>query len=187
MSDSIPAEIYIGGALKPEAVEEFLEAINADAPGLDYDGSVEFDDLESLRQALDDDGQLHFMDNQARNGVFEHIEDFCTTHGLFFQRHSDAKFEYDAQWVVLAPGMKESKWYPATQNGGVVTSDATLTHVRKKLKQLHNNIGARIRKKQEINGPATLRCLQHLLDKIRHETELPEIPAFTFPEVSDAG
>jgi hypothetical protein len=39
--------------------------------------------------------------------MFEELEEFCATQEISFDRHSDAKYEWDAENVYFRPGMEE--------------------------------------------------------------------------------
>ena len=108
MADSFPGEIMIGGKVPAALLEEFLGKIGSTGAKVGgYDG-VEFDakTAEDLRRALDEDAHLFLVDDQARYGQFEELEAFCVQHGISFDRHSDARYEFDSENVYFRPGMK---------------------------------------------------------------------------------
>ena len=109
MADCFPGEIKIGGGVPASLLDEFLREV-ASTGGFvgGYDGAAsDCEDAEGLRQALDEQGHLHLADAEARFGQFEELEGFCVRHGIPFDRHSDAKAEYDAENVRFRPGMKQ--------------------------------------------------------------------------------
>jgi len=40
---------------------------------------------------------VRFTDDEARYGQFEELENWLTSHGIDFDRHSDARYEYDGE------------------------------------------------------------------------------------------
>lgn len=185
--EPIPAHIHIGGTLKAEDVEDFLYAIHADGPYLEQDESAAPTTLAELREALDDDGLLSLADNQANYGNFPAIEQFCLEHGLYYMKHADAKYEYEAEWSVLAPRMKEARSYTSDNNEALVVQADVAGKLAKKLERLHNNIGGRIRKNKPVDNAATLRCIRHVIDKLHDVTSMPDIPVLTLPEEPSGG
>ncbi len=108
MADNFPGEITIGGKVPANLLEEFLGELDSTGAKVGgYDGA-EFDakTAHDLRQALDENGHLFLADAEARYGQFEELEAFCVQHGISFDRHSDARYEFDAENVYFRPGMK---------------------------------------------------------------------------------
>jgi hypothetical protein len=58
--------------------------------------------LESLR-----DNRLWLCDDQASYGEFPELESACQNLSLSYTRHSEGKYEYDAEVIEWRPGMTE--------------------------------------------------------------------------------
>jgi hypothetical protein len=125
MADCFPGEITIGGKIPSALLEEFLGAVTSTYAfvggyeGAPFSGKT----AEELRGALDEDGHLRLADPEARYGQFEEMEAFCVRHGIPFDRHSDARYEFDAVNVIFRPGM-EHPVETASNNAGDALADA---------------------------------------------------------------
>jgi hypothetical protein len=119
MSDRFPGEIRIGGNVPADLLEEFLGEIEASGAKVGgYDGSAfTGGTAEELCRALDGNGHLFLVDDEARYGTFEELEDFLCEHGIPYDRHSDARFEWDAENVKFRPGMDRPLETPSNGNG----------------------------------------------------------------------
>ncbi len=108
MGEYYPGEITIGGKVPAALLEEFLrEATSTGASVGDYEeATFAAGTVEELLKALDEDGHLRLADAQASFGQFEELEAFCVQHGIPFDRHSDAHYEFDAENVYFRPGME---------------------------------------------------------------------------------
>jgi hypothetical protein len=138
MSDRFPGEITIGGKLPAALLDEFLgEVASTGASVGGYDGPA-FDckNADDLRQALDTDRHLVLADAEASYGQFEELEAFCVKHGLPFDRHSDAKYEFDSVNVRFRPGMKRPVEVPSDNCGENLTDADKLRPVAKALARL---------------------------------------------------
>jgi len=125
MADCFPGEVTIGGKVPSALLEEFLGAVaSAGASAGDY-GDPPFDGrtAEELLDALDGNGHLRLVDAEARYGQFEELEGFLQEHGIPFDRHSDARHEFDAVKVMFRPGM-ERPAEVASNNVGDALADA---------------------------------------------------------------
>jgi len=107
MGDYFPGKIEIGGPLTAELYQKFLEALDGTVRVSDYNGP---DDISSIRNEIDNAianaTTVEFYNDQARGGMFEEIETWCQSHGLTYVRHSEAKFEFDAELAWWQPGME---------------------------------------------------------------------------------
>ena len=92
--------------------------------------------VEELRKALDEDGHLFLVNDQARYGMFEELEDFLCQHGIPFDRHSDARFEFDAENVMFRPGMKRPVEMPSNNDGDALLDVERLRPVARQLARL---------------------------------------------------
>jgi hypothetical protein len=119
MSDHFPGEITIGGKIAAALLEEFLQEVAATGASVGDYGDTPFvgKTAEELREALDESGHLHLADAEVRYGQFEELEAFCVQHGIPFDRHSDAKYEFDAENVSFRPGMEHPQQIFSNNNG----------------------------------------------------------------------
>ena len=138
MADYFPGEITIGGKVPTGLLEAFIgELKSAGAKVGGYDGAeATFQTAEELRKALSNDGHLFLVDDQARFGQFEELESFCTKHGIAFDRHSDAKHEYNAENVYFRSGMKKPESVPSNNDGDALLRVETIRPVAKELARL---------------------------------------------------
>jgi len=138
MADCFPGEIMIGGKIPSALLEEFLGAVaSSGASAGDY-GDAPFDGrtADELLDALDGNGHLRLADAEARYGQFDDLEAFCVRHGIPFDRHSDARYEFDAVNVMFRPGL-EHPVEVASNNAGDSLADAdALRPVAKELARL---------------------------------------------------
>ena len=102
-----------------------------------YDGT-EFNcqNADELRQALDENGHLFLVNNQARFGMFEELEGFLCEHGIPFDRHSDARYEFDAENVRFRPGMDRPVEVPSNDTGDDLMDADVIRPVAKELARL---------------------------------------------------
>jgi len=138
MADYFPGEITIGGKLPAMLLEEFLGELNSMGAKVGaYDGA-EFDakTAADLRQVLDENGHLFLADDQARNGQFEELERFCVDHRIPFDRHSDARHEFNAENVMFRPGMKRPAEVPSNNDGDALLRVESIRPVAKELARL---------------------------------------------------
>lgn len=84
MANCVSAHILIGGRLARSRYPELIEAIKADNPAVDWDGTpFDPDDIPAGKP-------LALMDHDVANGCFEEIEEICRRHGLHYIRWSGA-------------------------------------------------------------------------------------------------
>jgi len=138
MGEYYPAEIRIGGNLPARLLEEFFaEVRSTGAKAGGFDGPA-FDcrTAEELRQARDEQGRLALADAEASYGQFEGLEAFCLRHGIPFDRHSDAHYEFDAENVYFRPGMKHPAQVSSNNCGDDLMSADEVRTVAKELARL---------------------------------------------------
>ena len=106
MSERMSAWIAIGGTVPRALVPELCGTIIREQLSQDWDGDpFEPEDEEDLTDALDHEGHLFLCDHEARWGQFDDLEKFLRQHGIPYDRHSSAKYEYDAQLAQFRPGL----------------------------------------------------------------------------------
>ena len=107
MSETMAAEIRIGGKIAASLVPELCQRIAQEVVALDWgEGRFSPTTKEDLLEAREDrDGVLLLClyDDQARWGEFAELETFLRGHGIAFERLSDAKYDYGAQVVSFRP------------------------------------------------------------------------------------
>ena len=107
MSERLCAEIWIGGRLSRVQVPEFLKAVSEARVSLEWgDACFTPNTAEELLESLRD-GRLWLCDDQASYGEFPELESACRALGLSYRRHSEGKYEHDAEIVAWRPGMAE--------------------------------------------------------------------------------
>lgn len=168
MGEYYPGEITIGGKVPAKLLEQFLGEINsAGVRAGGYDGDP-FDaaDADGLRRALDDDGHLVLADAEASYGQFEELEAFCVGHGIPFDRHSDAKYEFDAENVYYRPGMKNPESVRSNNAGEDLFSAEA---VRPVVKELTKVVTAGLNR--EKLKAAAVKIIRHLNSLLPPEIE----------------
>ena len=101
MSEPIPSKIIIGGPIPRSLLEELAEAISSEGVGIDWDehNLIEAEALAHIENAAREHQTVTFTDSQANYGQFNELEGFLNTHNIHYDRHNDAKYEYNAEWV----------------------------------------------------------------------------------------
>jgi hypothetical protein len=162
MADWFPGEITIGGRVPATLEAELAKAVAATG-GLvgGYEGSPFDPDAQRLTEALDGNGHLFLVDDQARYGQFEELEAFCVKHGVAFDRHSEAKHEYDAENVHFRPGMKEPVSVSSNSDGNELLGVERIRPLAKELAQAAT--GRLSKDKLMATVTKTIRALNRLL------------------------
>src|SRR5947209_20618622 len=99
--------LTIGGPIFWGDVAGLCKAIQRDGCLLDWNEAFEPNDEADLTAALNPAGELVLTDPDARWGKFESVEDYCRSHGIAFDRHTDAKYEYNGEMGRFRPGDDE--------------------------------------------------------------------------------
>ena len=168
MADYFPGEIRIGGTIPGDVLEAFLAEVNATGAkvggyeGLEFAATTAAD----LTEALDGDGHLFLVNDQARSGMFEEMEAFCVRHGISFDRHSDARYEYDAENISFRTGMKEPVSIPSNNAGEDLF---TVGAVRPVVKELTRVVTAGLTR--EKLKAAAVKIIRHLNSLLPPEIE----------------
>jgi len=96
MSDRYPAEIYIGGVIPRRVLDTLVRKITEAGVSLNgYDDDCATED--EIRAALKEGNTLDLYDCRAAYGHFDELEKFLIQHGIHFNHHSEACYEYDAE------------------------------------------------------------------------------------------
>lgn len=98
MSDRFPGDITIGGDIPRRLLDSLAEIIASEGVSIDWQYTL---DKAAVRAAIEDavahKETVRFTDDEACYGGFEALEDFLVEHGIHFDRHSDARYEYDGE------------------------------------------------------------------------------------------
>lgn len=114
MADHFPGKIELGGTVVIETIEqrELVEkALSAFANYCSHEWGGTFYGTMSIEDAmnsLDSLGLLEGVDDEARYGEFEEVEDACREAGIAYDRHSSARYEHDAEVSRWRTGMDEA-------------------------------------------------------------------------------
>lgn len=162
MADYFPGEIYIGGDVPLELIPELLQIAAADGACLDY-GEQAIDaeiTAEELLAYIDGDGALKFCAYEARYGEFQELESWLQSHGIPYDRHSDSRYEFTAEWRRWRPGMELPLVTVSNNDGGDFCEVAPVAAAREAL--LATNTGLAMR----------------WLDRALEFKDVPELPPF---------
>jgi len=98
MSDRFPAEISIGGRIPRRLLDELAGMIAAEGVSLDWQYALDKAAvLAAIETAASKGETVRFTDDEAVCGQFEDLENWFTGHAIDFDRHSDARYEYDGE------------------------------------------------------------------------------------------
>lgn len=155
MSERMPAEIQIGGAVPASVVPALIEHISAENPFVSWEEvlfeATTGEELLALAKCDGRPGTLRLIDYEAVGGQFDDLEGFLVGDGIAFDRHCAAKYEYDAQLVQFRPGMDGPYVWLANQNGQPHVALTDLVAVREALKT--GKTEGALRALQEALGP----------------------------------
>ena len=96
MSDYFPAEIHIGGPIQRATLDGLIGAILDGRTCLDEYGGPPATEAAVLN-SLKEGHILSLCDDQATFGEFEDLEAFLVEHEIHFDRHNDARYEFNAE------------------------------------------------------------------------------------------
>lgn len=169
MADYYPCKIFIGGPVPKRLRKKFVESIRQSDMGLDWDAEdFEPDTIDDIIAAAANSagGNLRLFDSQASYGCNNDLEDFLRKNKIAFDRHSEAKYEYSASYVVFRPGVMD-KAFVSDQDGDILVPYDGVNGLRKLL--------------NGTSRPETrIRAALHQLRDIA--PEIPELEPISFPE-----
>jgi len=97
------AEIWIGGKLPRSLLDELpISDLSLDWDSTSLASSTEADIL----AARDEDGLLHFADDEAAWGEFQELEGWLREHDVPFRRRSEGKYDHAPELVEFRPDLK---------------------------------------------------------------------------------
>ena len=145
MSERRAAEIWIGGTIQPELVNEMCAAIRGEQLSLEWGDAVfeprDADELLEGLGGLDGVDVLHFCDDRAAWGQFAELEEFLRKRRLPYDRRTGASDCYDGAIAQFRPGRKlaetttNANGYPVADADAVEKAWRLLTKAQQALKQ----------------------------------------------------
>lgn len=100
MSDHFPGEITIGGDIPRRLLNELAERIASESVSIDWQYALDQAAVGAAIETAAERGEtVRFTNDEAPCGQFENLENWLTRHGIDFDRHSDARYEYDGENV----------------------------------------------------------------------------------------
>ena len=124
MSDSIAADIQVGGKILFTDIDKLAHVINQG--GLNRQDGDNFHTVEDIRgyilNQITEKQPLYLCDWEAANGCFPNLEAWVRQHGMCYRRHSDAKYEYNAEIEAFIPDKfgDEIISIPSNQDGDIL-------------------------------------------------------------------
>ena len=98
MSDRFPAEISIGGRIPRRLLDELAGMIASEGVSIDWQYALDKTAVRAAIETAASKGQtVRFTDDEAVCGQFEDLENWLTSHAIDFDRHGDARYEYDGE------------------------------------------------------------------------------------------
>ena len=132
MSDRLCAIMSIGGQVRQKKLSALLKAIAEAGVGTEWgDPTFAPASAEELLLALKD-GRIRLCDDQASYGAFPELEKTCRKLRLPYRRHTEGKYEFDAEIVDYRPGMRRPLVRMGSNNNENETFVAA-SHVKKAL------------------------------------------------------
>jgi hypothetical protein len=142
MSERRAAEIWIGGTIQAELVNELCAAIRGEQLSLAWgDAIFEPRDADELLEGLDGVEVLYFCDDRAAWGQFAELEEYLRKRRLPYDRRTGASDCYDGAIAQFRPGKKLSEMttnangYPVADADKVEKAWRLLTKAQEALKQ----------------------------------------------------
>lgn len=178
MADCCPAEITIGGVLKFEDREAFLQELEQDGLAYDYDGEP-VDSIEEMLKQLGPDGTIKLYNNDVVGGQFDNVEQFCQEHGLAYIRHNDGHPNWPAEYSAYLPGWDEPRTYASTDQGGTTLTPDTAFHMYEAFSEVLNKLSEEAERDSTITVASTLARMKTLVDELRDELIMPTLPPLT--------
>jgi len=130
MSDRFPGEITIGGSIPRRLLDELAGMIASEGVSIDWQYTL---DKAAVQKAIEEAGAkgqtVRFTDDEAVGGQFEDLENWLTSHGIDFDRHSDARYEYDGE-NAHGRGRKRPITMNSDQSGNDLVSAEEVRRIR---------------------------------------------------------
>jgi hypothetical protein len=119
MAKRFPGEICIGGPIPRHLLNPLITAIVAERVSLDDDGRRPAT-RETLETAFDAGTVVRLCHDQACLGQFDALERFLVAHRIHFNRHSDARDEFDAELVCYRGRGAMPRVFPSNAAGEIL-------------------------------------------------------------------
>jgi len=176
MADRFAGKISIGGQVPADKVEALVDAINAEEINLHPDRADKPfapKGKQDLIEALDESGHIVLCDDQARNGMFECLEDALTELGIAWERWRDSYCDYDAEIVWWYPGMEGQDGIVCGADGNEVLPAEPVKEAYALLRHCFSDLPG--------SGNPDMRddAMKKLASVV---TEVPTLPPLEFPE-----
>ena len=98
MSDHFPGDITIGGDIPRRLLDKLAEMIASEGVSIDWQYALDEAAVRAAIEAAASKGEtVRFTDDEACYGQFDDLENWLTGRGISFDRHSDARYEYDGE------------------------------------------------------------------------------------------
>ena len=98
MADHFPGDITIGGDIPVRLLDRLSEMIAAENVSIDWQYALDNTQVrEAIEQAAATGQTVRFTKDEAVHGQFEELEEFLVRRRIHFDRHSDARYEYDGE------------------------------------------------------------------------------------------
>lgn len=98
MADHFPGNITIGGDISVRLLDSLSEMIASENVSIDWQYALDKAQVrEAIEQAAATGQTVRFTDEEAVGGQFEELEAFLVRRRIHFDRHSDARYEYDGE------------------------------------------------------------------------------------------
>jgi aspartate oxidase len=130
MSDRFPGEITIGGSIPRRLLDKLAGMVASEGVSIDWQYTL---DKAAVRKAIEEAGAkgetVRFTDDEAVCGEFEDLENWLTSHSIDFDRHSDARYEYDGE-NAHGRGRKRPVTMNSDQSGNDLVSAEEVRRIR---------------------------------------------------------
>ena len=98
MSDRFPGEITLGGRIPRRLLDRLAGMIADQGVSIDWQYALDKAAVKEAMETAAAGGQtVRFTNDEACGGQFEELETWLTSRGIDFDRHSDARYEYDGE------------------------------------------------------------------------------------------
>ena len=179
MSETLAAEIQIGGKVRRSVAEELCGVITTERVSLEW-GDVSFEPktVEDLLAARFDNGDglltLRLYDDHASWGEFDILEGFLRGHRVPFVRYTEGKYDYDPEVVAFHPscGLVQE---PTDHRRNPIVQAATLKPIADTLAIILAEM-----RSGDVDAARLRRKLQRLYGKLRKciPSDVPELGSF---------
>jgi len=129
MADRFPAQIEIGGPITPDHLQDLFTLARDENCTFNFDESIT--PFATFLDHIRKHQTLTLTDAEACYGTMEEIEQFCREHRLTFVRHSDGRYEWNAELAWWSPQTGEGSC-PSDQNRRVLIA---VTDIARSLKK----------------------------------------------------